>query len=119
MAPESHRAITNGLDDQTSAVILEVQLQDVDQLLEAEKMKSAGRPSDFEQTLLLQKEEIQAALTIIKDRQMSRSMARAVFQDAHVIEGVVAQERLAETDRAYACRLGGVAVPPPSNPTPP
>ncbi|TVY49796.1 hypothetical protein LOCC1_G000412 [Lachnellula occidentalis] len=120
MAPGLPHATTAGLDDETAVVIIKIQLQDVIQLLKSEWRKSAGRPSDFEQTLLLQKRELQTALTSINDRQMSRSMACAVLADSQAIEKFVAQERLAETDRAYACRLGGVAIPPPSNrPTPP
>ncbi|TVY92925.1 hypothetical protein LAWI1_G003336 [Lachnellula willkommii] len=115
MAPGLPRAVTDGLDDQTAAVVIEIQLQDVSQLLESQRRKSAGRPSDFVQTLLLQKEELQTALASINDRRMSRSMACAVLADSQAIERFVAQERLAETDRAYACRLGGVAIPPPSN----
>ncbi|TVY45975.1 hypothetical protein LSUB1_G000218 [Lachnellula subtilissima] len=119
MASRPPRA-TTGIDDQTAAVIIEIQLQDIKQLLESERRKPARWQSDFVQTLLLQKEELHAALTSINDRQMSRSMACAVLADSHAIERFVAQERLAETDRAYACRLGGVAIPPPSNrPTPP
>lgn len=120
MAPQLPRAITGCLDDQTAAVVIEIQLQDVNQLLESERRKGTGRPSDFMQTLLLQKEELQTALTSINDRQMSRSMASAILADSQAIAIFVAQERLAETDRAYACQLGGVAIPPPSHrPTPP
>ncbi|TVY18927.1 hypothetical protein LARI1_G003739 [Lachnellula arida] len=115
MAPQLPRAVADGLDDQTAAVVIEIQLQDVNQLLESERRKSAGRPSDFVQTLLLQKEELQTALASINDRRMSRSMACDVLADSQAIERFVAQERLAETDRAYACRLGGVAISPPSN----
>ncbi|TVY78384.1 ATP-dependent RNA helicase DEAH11-like chloroplastic protein [Lachnellula suecica] len=118
MAPEPRRPFVGFVDDNTSALILEVQLQDVDQLLQAE-LKTARQPSEFAQTLMLQKEDIEGALAIIKDRQMSRSIARAVAQDAHMIETSLAQERLAASDRAFACKLAGVTAPPPYNPTPP
>ncbi|KAF4630193.1 hypothetical protein G7Y89_g7949 [Cudoniella acicularis] len=101
------------MDDLDQAAILEVQLQDIDELLK----KPVG--SSFKQTLLVQQEELQGALSIIRDRQMCKSISRAVLQDATAIKAFIEQEQLVENDRAFASRLAGVEYRPPILPTPP
>ena len=114
------------LDDTTSALIIEIQLQDIEQLLTAAQGKGKAREgvvTEWEQILLLHRDELRRAFSIIKDRQMSRSMSRAVQTDANALVASMQQELQEQEDRRMACELGGVAFPPPppnfAAPTPP
>jgi len=118
MAPGSRYPIDTILDDRTSALILELQLSDLEELLESENAQPDSPTSDFKNTLF-QREEMQQKLTIIKDRQMCRSIACAVLADEDAIREHVDQERSAEADRAVACKLAGRPDLAPTTATPP
>jgi hypothetical protein len=66
----------------TSALILQLQLNDVEQLLldEARRCRgaNAGDASEWEQALLHHKDEIQRGLVAINDRQISNKLALAI-----------------------------------------
>lgn len=92
---------------------------------------SSNEPSEWEVALKLHREELERGLSTISDRHVSHILARAVMIDANAnnsaISAAIAQERLAESDRAVALRLAGLPVPPPiqqalaglGTPTPP
>lgn len=111
------------MDDADTIAILDLQLQDIEEILRAERdarFRGQPRPA-WLPAMLLQRQELQRDLEIVKDRQISLSMQRAVRQDANAIAAISAQERLAQSDRAFACRLAGVPVPvfQQDDPTPP
>jgi hypothetical protein len=114
------------IDDASSGLSLQLQLNDVEQdLAEARMQRPANTEacSDREQALLLHKDQLVRGLIAINDRQISNKLALAVVQDYNAINAAIAQERQEEADRAFACRLAGipVALPNPAfaTPTPP
>jgi hypothetical protein len=114
------------IDDASSGVSLQLQLNDVEQdLAEARMQRPANTNacSDREQALLLHKDQLQRGLVAINDRQISNKLALAVVQDYNAINAAIAQERQEEADRAFACQLAGIPIPLPNpafaSPTPP
>ena len=114
------------IDDASSSLSLQLQLNDVEQdLAEARMHRPAktGACSDREEALLLHKDQLVRGLIAINDRQISNKLALAVVQDYNAINTAIAQERQEEADRAFACRLAGIPVPLPNpafaSPTPP
>lgn len=82
------------------------------------------------QAFLILDSPTQSSLKVIRDRQYCIRLAQGALEDARAIAATeravaaaVAEEHQAESDRAMACRLGGVPEPPPrpefANPTPP
>ncbi|CZR55118.1 uncharacterized protein PAC_05004 [Phialocephala subalpina] len=98
------------IDPATSTLILKLQIQDIDQLLGANN--NEAELSGWQETLLAQKEELQRSLSIIRDRRVTMGIAYSVAQDIKAVNALVAEERQAEDDRAMACRLAGLPVPP-------
>ena len=71
------------MDDLDSMFIYELQLQDVEELISGGggKGSTVAQPLALESSLLVQKLEIEGALRMVRDMQMSKSIARAVLQD--------------------------------------
>lgn len=109
-------ALNGDMDDVTARLILDLQLQDSRELFEASHAKGknvAGSAlSDFQVALQLNQEEVEKAVTILSDRQMTRSIFQAVRADAELLASSITQEQQAWNDRRVAHRLGGVAPPP-------
>ena len=112
-----------------------MQIRDINELItEATRVNngsSSNESSEWEAALKFHKDELERGLSTIRDRHVSHILARAVMIDANAnnsaISAAIAQERLAESDRAVALRLAGLPVPPPiqqalaglGTPTPP
>ncbi|CZT51956.1 uncharacterized protein RSE6_13184 [Rhynchosporium secalis] len=119
MASRTQYGLYDGMDDSTSAAILEVQINDIDELISDRMGSNAGNndnPSELEITLRLHKEELQRDLTTIQDRRLSHSLAMRVMHESNAnnnaISAAIAQESRAEADRAVALSLAGLPVPP-------
>lgn len=79
--PAAPAGIFDNMDHASSALILELQIQDINQLLGAKN--DEAELSGWQETLLAQKEELQRSLSIIRDRRVglhiSHAMAREYF----------------------------------------
>ncbi|KAL9596323.1 MAG: hypothetical protein Q9219_005877 [cf. Caloplaca sp. 3 TL-2023] len=99
------------MDQATSGLILQIQLEDIEDA--RSRTKGKGRegdgPSDAELALHIQKDEIERTITELKDRRMAVSMIRAVLDDGATIAVLAGEERMAAGDRDMACRLSGHA----------
>lgn len=102
--------IFDNMDHASSALILELQIQDINQLLGAKN--NEAELSGWQETLLAQKEELQRSLSIIRDRRVGLQISHAMAQDVRAVNALVAEEHQAQSDRAMACRLAGLPVPP-------
>jgi hypothetical protein len=104
----------NSMDEASAALIIQLQIQDSQQLSEEYEGTGKGREGELSDTQLainLYREDLQRHASIVADRQMTRSIARACQTDGNVLEASLSQEQTAASDRATACRLGGVADP--------
>ena len=103
------------MDDETAALITQLQLQDSTEELERSQAKGKnveGTLSDHQLALQLIQEDLKRHATILNDRKMAASMRQAVQADAELLETSITQEQAELNDRREACRLGGVAPPP-------
>lgn len=97
------------MDDATSDVVLSLQLDDLNRLLDATPQAKDQRDvPDGRLALVTYRDELAMRLGFIRDRQMGRSMARAVLQDDTALREARAQENGAIRDRLAASRLGRV-----------
>jgi DNA-binding transcriptional MerR regulator len=76
-------SLYEGLDDMTCALVLRLQIEDINKLLDTpakgEKRNEAGL-TEWQQSLLVQKEELQRNLSVIRDKQLSQGLAFTVFR---------------------------------------
>ena len=103
---------SQALDDATAALILQLQSGDIEELLSANKGK--GRDGEFSDTNLAiatYQQELEAMSTILADRCMGKSLARAVINDAVLLNESLAEENAAARDRALAHSLAEVGAP--------
>lgn len=106
-APLSHE-----LDDATATLILQLQSEDIQELLTANKGKGRdGEVSDADLAVATYHQELQARNTILADRCMGRSLTRAVISDAALLNESFAEENAAARDRTLARSLAGVNAP--------
>ncbi len=100
-------------DDETIALIMQLQLQDLEELISTSHAKGKGREgtmTDLQLAYQTEKEELERGVMLITDRKMTQSIARAVVADADLLASLVAQEATASEDRAMSLRLGGVGA---------
>lgn len=106
-APQSQ-----ALDDATATLILHLQRQDIAEIQSASKGKGRnGEVSDAELALTVYEQELEAIDTVLSDRCMGRSFARAVVTDAALLNESLAEENFAVRDRALAHSLAQVNTP--------
>lgn len=106
------------MDEQTSTAVIQIQIEDINQLLLLERdneHRQRGEISDWARSLVVQRNELNRCLLVIRDRQMSIMLDQSLRLNGQAISNAIEQERQAEIDHAMACRLGGIA-PPPRNP---
>ena len=97
------------MDELTTLIILRLQLQDIEELIAGDKGKQReGQVSDRACAIALYKGEVERATTLLTDRQLGRSIARAVQEDAQIITDLVEAEAGARRDRILARRMGGM-----------
>lgn len=100
------------LDDATATLIFQLQSEDIEELLSANKGKGRnGEISDADLAVATYQQELQASNTILTDRCMVRSLARAVISDAALLNESFAEENAAARDRTLAHSLAGVSAP--------
>ena len=99
------------MDEETTALILKLQIEDLESIISKRKRKGkAGEgstPRDEELSIELQKHELQRVETLLADNRMTRSISRAVEDDGPSIVILTAEERRSTQDRELACRLSG------------
>ena len=103
---------THGLDDETAALILQLQSRDIEELLSVNKGKGRdGDISDSDLAMATYQEELQAMNIILADRCMGRSLTRAVISDAALLNESLSEENAATRDRVLAHSLAGFSGP--------
>lgn len=108
--------VSNNMDDDTAALILQLQLEDSQELFTTCEGKGKGREGDISDTQLalnLYREDLERNVSIINDRKMTRSLARACQTDGNALAASLCEEQTAASDFAEACRLGSIAAPRP------
>ncbi|KAL6870554.1 hypothetical protein J3F83DRAFT_736752 [Trichoderma novae-zelandiae] len=94
------------IDQESLDLIIELQLQDAQNLIKGKYRE--GEAPDFELALDCFNSELESLHTLLHDRAMTRSLARAVVSDADIIRELVNQEEQAARDRELA--LDGFAA---------
>ncbi|KAH6605967.1 hypothetical protein Trco_005120 [Trichoderma cornu-damae] len=88
------------IDQDSLDLIIELQLQDARNMIKGKHRE--GEAPDFELALEFFNSELESLHTFLHDREMSRSLARAVVSDADIIRELVHEEERATRDRALA-----------------
>jgi hypothetical protein len=99
------------IDEDSAALIIQLQIHDSQLLSARYEGKGKGRegePSDWQLAINLYQEDLERGASIVADRQMARSIARACQSDGNFLTTALSQEQAAASDREIACRLGGV-----------
>ncbi|KAL2073300.1 hypothetical protein VTL71DRAFT_10624 [Oculimacula yallundae] len=105
--------VFNSMDSETVLLILQLQIQDSDELFSSCEGKGKGIEgvlSDTQVALNLYREELKRNATIIADRHMTCSLARACQTDGAMLALSYSQEQQETRDREVALRLGGVVA---------
>lgn len=101
------------MDEQTAAVILQLQLEDIESI--ATTAKGKGRASDTlndqEYALRLYQQELEVSTTTLNDRIMGQSITRAAQTDHHILTHEVEIEEAAARDRRLAYEIDGRPAP--------
>ena len=98
------------MDTDTSALILRLQIDDSAGLFHLSEGKGKGREgvlSDSQLAFKLYKEDLEQNASLLEDRKITKSIARACQTDGNILTASLAQEQTAINDRETACRLGG------------
>lgn len=78
-------SLYEGVDDTTCALALCLQMEDIDGLLnlpsKGAKRNEAGL-TEWQQTLMIQKAELQRNLSVIRDRQLTHGLAYTVLRES-------------------------------------
>ncbi|KJZ78186.1 hypothetical protein HIM_02224 [Hirsutella minnesotensis 3608] len=90
---------------------MELQLEDLETLTQQSKGKQKeGEFTDFEIAIETYKQEMEQYVTSEQDRNLCRSVARAVQSDGNILLSLLAEEKQARVDRSLACRLSGTSA---------
>ncbi|KAK4950049.1 hypothetical protein LTR28_007125 [Elasticomyces elasticus] len=94
------------IDEESAALIMQIQLEDSKQLGSRFKGKQKeGEVSDIELALQLYREELDLFEPFRADRQMARSMATAIMTDGPMLSEAASQEQQVGQDRILARRF--------------
>ncbi|KAH8197826.1 hypothetical protein TruAng_008024 [Truncatella angustata] len=103
---ESHQATLLSIDDESLALILDLQQEDGEHFADSAKgKKREGELNDAELALQIYLEEIAGAASFALDRRMTRSIQMAIRDDADALNQVVNAENAAKDDRAMSIAL--------------
>lgn len=96
-----------GIEDESLALILELQRQDGKHLgnMAIGKKREGSLPSDLETALKFYLEEVAQATVFAFDRRVARSIKTAVREDADTLHHLVAEERMATQDHHMSQEL--------------
>lgn len=106
------------MDEASALLIIQLQIQDSQELYTTCQGKGKAREGelpDSQFAIKLFQEDLERSASILTDRQMTRSIARACQMDGDVLRASLSEEQTAASDRATACRLGGATpnhIPP-------
>ena len=103
----------DGIEEATAALIIQLQLEDSEELVATVERKGKGREdelSDIQLALQLFREDMQRYDTVIKDRQMTKSIAKACQTDGNIVSASRSEEQTSADDHEMACRLSGQSV---------
>lgn len=98
----------NHLDLATRRLVVEIQLQDLQDLLEHSNRKGKGRQGEvtgFAAALDVYKTELAEVAQVLHDRELCKSICRAVSRDADLIGTALEEEQQAREDRNLALFL--------------
>ncbi|KAF8853102.1 hypothetical protein BDZ45DRAFT_658482 [Acephala macrosclerotiorum] len=99
------------LDHETSALILQLQIDDSLEIFQPSEGKGKGSEevlSDSQLAFKLYKEDLERNASLLEDRQVTKSIACACQNDGDILTASLAQEQTAVSDRERDClRVGG------------
>jgi hypothetical protein len=96
------------MDGSTVALILQLQLEDVEAICNTHKGKGRGNEiSDAELALRLYQRDLEQNATILSDKRIAESINDAAQLDDGLISASILQEQTAAQDRSIACQLSG------------
>jgi hypothetical protein len=104
----------NTMDPETAALIIQLLIEEASDMFDASAGKGKGwegELSDTQVALLLHKEDLERTASLIADRQMTNSIARACESDGNVLSAAFSEEQAAASDRGTAHRIAGVHPP--------
>ncbi|MCJ1370158.1 hypothetical protein MMC20_001370 [Loxospora ochrophaea] len=94
------------MDEQTTAAILELHLQDIEELNKSDKGKQQeGSIRDADYAFELYKEELKKVECLLSDRKMASGIGEAVFEDGPVVQNLISVEEVALRDHLLARNL--------------
>ena len=91
------------MDDETAAAILQLQVEDIDDFLQAGQTQRPDAVFAFE----IYREDLVKRQLLLGDRTIARSIRRAVNRDSRILSVVAHEEVLSTQDRQLALLLGG------------
>ena len=91
------------MDDEIAAAILQLQVKDIDDFLQAGQTQRPDAVLAFE----IYREDLVKRQIFLGDRTIARSIRRAVNRDSRILSVVAHEEVLSTQDRQLALRLGG------------
>ena len=100
----------NTMDEETAALIIQLQIEDSQELAAISEGKGKGREghlTDTQFALELYKEELQRNACIFNDRKMTKSIAQACKADGRIVTLARSEEQVAASDRDIVFRLAG------------
>ncbi|KAF4307846.1 Zinc finger RING/FYVE/PHD-type protein [Botryosphaeria dothidea] len=109
----SPNVLIGAMDDQSAALILQLQIEDIATIFAASqgKRRASEALNDHEYALQLCQQELETTMTILNDRVMGQSISRAVQEDRHILAREAETEVTIAQNRRLACQLEGRAVP--------
>lgn len=97
----------DNVDDASADVILQLQLDDLEEFKARTGKHRDGGEIDVEVAAGLLQEDLDHLRTLLADRRMTRSIARAVCADGAILAQTVLEEDMAHGDRTLAHQLNG------------
>ena len=98
------------MDEETAALIVQLQLNDIETLHQSSKGKGQeGTHSDAEASLAAYKEDLLKTHFLLHDRLLAISITKAVATDAALLQQLKGEEQAVSRDRDLALRLAGVS----------
>lgn len=100
--------IIGTMDEQSAALVLQLQLEDIANIFATAKGKGRADDStadDAAYALQLHQQELETSMVILEDRKMCQSIARAVQDDQHILAREAEAEAVAVRDRRLAHQM--------------
>lgn len=101
--------IIGAMDEQSAALVLQLQLEDIANIFATAKGKGRADDSstadDAAYALQLHQQDLEASMAILDDRKMCQSIARAVQDDQHILAREAEAEAIAVQDRRLAHQM--------------